>query len=99
MTWAIDATSIGNWATANANTKGPAYLWWEKAELLGDALATWYTAWYNDLATPVADDNTRVGALQMTAGGADISELVGAANFACNVDGGATWTDATGAND
>lgn len=96
MTWAIDATSIGNWATANANNKGPAFLWWEKAELLGDALAAWYTAWYNDLANPEADAAVRVGALQMTAGGANISELVGAADFSCNVGGGATWTDGTG---
>jgi hypothetical protein len=93
MTWAIDATSIDNWATANANNKGPAFLWWEKAELLGDALATWYTAWYNDLASPESDDAVRVGALQMTAGGANISELVGAADFSCDVSGGAVWTD------
>lgn len=96
MTWAIDQTSMTNWATANASNKGPAYLWWEKAELLGDALATWYTAWYDNLDTPQADDAQRTGALQMTAGGANISELVGAADFSCDVSGGAQWTDGTG---
>jgi hypothetical protein len=91
MTWAIDATSIGNWATANASNKGPAFLWWEKAEALGDALATWWEEWYNDLGTPITN-GTNNGALQMTTGGSSVDTLV-SEEFACNVDGGATWTD------
>lgn len=94
MTWAIDNTSMDAWATANTSNKGPAFLWWEKAELLGDALAAWWTEWYNDIATPVTN-GTQKGAVQMTAGGANIDTSL-SAEYACNVDGGAAWTDGAG---
>jgi hypothetical protein len=92
MEWVVNASSIAAWAGVNASVKGPAFLWWEKAELLGDALADWYGEWYNDLANPVTNA-TENGALQMTAGGANISTAI-STEFACNVDGvGVVWTN------
>lgn len=47
--WTQGDVAIAAWKTANA-TPGAAYLWFEKAALLGAATAAWHTKWGTDSA-------------------------------------------------
>merc|ERR1719183_137306 len=42
--WTNGHTAMNAWVTANG-TKGAAFLWFEKAAILGDAVAAWHTKW------------------------------------------------------
>lgn len=46
--WTDGHTAMNAWKTANASTKGSGWLWFEKASILGDAVAAWHTKWGTD---------------------------------------------------
>jgi hypothetical protein len=43
--WTDGHTAMNAWKAANNSVKGNAWLWFEKAAILGDAVAAWHTNW------------------------------------------------------
>jgi len=66
--WTQGDVAMAAWVAANTGNKGAAYLWFEKAALLGEATAAWHTKWGTD-AAELTVGGSMAEALQKESGG------------------------------